>query len=903
MEFQVGGRSVAAVVQEFQPLGEHVLGAGKSRKWEFVVEEENGENIYHELYISGNRVAVSNGTDREARTVKATYEVKSDIVQAFSCQFFDPDDKDGMNGLCIVEEVFLHFYSSSGNCFPVPLAFQVGCVCPLKNGIIIQEKQQNSTVTPQVYCLFHPADVLSPVAFNLLESSDDCWELVWACPDPALVVFVNIQTGIHSIWFLKPLEPTGPSEMIFDNAVFQPMANVRLTSHTPFLGFGSDLGRASSQSSRGSLHQNPVHGQPASPFSTGRTPENGRLTSQTHAWSGGADQNTVKSESLATVLHCGSSRSRNQALSHEIPHPLSQHIGPTDYRPLPCFGSHLAGRKKRVSSSSVASVDHDEDVSGSEYMFLESLCAMSPTMELNRVWIDSVDEGDLNERSSSKAFLYKDFSEKCFICILNAGKLKLIESNMTSNPTLVLSNCLRCKDALPLMGFGVLLILREGNQLSLYCGEQEVCQIGFDYDCNIDHLVSSVRNNAYLEIESGQAVQLVLPDLPTYTPVEICLKALRCVLPYAVYNSFHSLWYVCAAEASKRTNIAGNKLLEIFNAFMLEACGVNEVNMDTEESSETVNEAEEWKHLLHDLEKPGTNNTAFFIGLPRIEIQAASLTTKPKQLRVEAFSLLRDHLAVVFFSLHLVHEEMKLNTILHGSLPVLAQLLVTLGLCLSCQSYIDYYCSSYPMIEQGVALESCPLPAPMEKYLSNPYDIMVWLQNAFETVQKPFPVLNGVTRRTQDICLVFSMFSWLCGVFCDSSKIVEPFGLNGDDKIRSAASLYEKLEKESSTMNAVVQFMAIQGYSREVLSSFPLGIAVPIEEALHHCCNDHDPPTDWPIEAYRLLGRNDLAKQKDVADGKNPWLEPKPTIRPSQYIATVIWSSNLVLFLLVTGVP
>jgi hypothetical protein len=50
--------------------------------------------------------------------------------------------------------------------------------------------------------------------------------------------------------------------------------------------------------------------------------------------------------------------------------------------------------------------------------------------------------------------------------------------------------------------------------------------------------------------------------------------------------------------------------------------------------------------------------------------------------------------------------------------------------------------------------ESCPLPAPMEKYLSNPYDIMVWLQNAFETVQKPFPVLNGVTRRTQDICLV-----------------------------------------------------------------------------------------------------------------------------------------------------
>ena len=177
-----------------------------------------------------------------------------------------------------------------------------------------------------------------------------------------------------------------------DIAAFRSMANIRSTSHTPF--FGSDLGKLSRQSSRGSLHRNPVYGQPASPFSTGKTPESGRLAPQTHVWSGGSGQNIMRSESLATVLQHRHSRSRNQALSHEIPRPLSQHLGRTDYRTLPrcapvTFSPHFAGVKKRVSS--VTGVDRD--VSISENSFLEGIAAMSPAMELNRLWIDKIVEG------------------------------------------------------------------------------------------------------------------------------------------------------------------------------------------------------------------------------------------------------------------------------------------------------------------------------------------------------------------------------------------------------------------------------------------------------------------------------------------------------------------------------
>ena len=35
----------------------------------------------------------------------------------------------------------------------------------------------------------------------------------------------------------------------------------------------------------------------------------------------------------------------------------------------------------------------------------------------------------------------------------------------------------------------------------------------------------------------------------------------------------------------------------------------------------------------------------------------------------------------------------------------------------------------------GSLADSCLVPEIMEEYLSNPYDIMVWLQNAFESDQ------------------------------------------------------------------------------------------------------------------------------------------------------------------------
>lgn len=55
----------------------------------------------------------------------------------------------------------------------------------------------------------------------------------------------------------------------------------------------------------------------------------------------------------------------------------------------------------------------------------------------------------------------------------------------------------------------------------------------------------------------------------------------------------------------------------------------------------------------------------------------------------------------------------------------------------------------------------------------------------------------------------------------------------------------------------VVLQMVTQNGGQDVSSSLPLGIAAPLREATRTC--QLAPPGNWPLEAYKAIGRNDLA--------------------------------------------
>jgi hypothetical protein len=61
----------------------------------------------------------------------------------------------------------------------------------------------------------------------------------------------------------------------------------------------------------------------------------------------------------------------------------------------------------------------------------------------------------------------------------------------------------------------------------------------------------------------------------------------------------------------------------------------------------------------------------------------------------------------------------------------------------------------------------------------------------------------------------------------------------------------------------LVLLMVRQGWTPLVMETLPLGVALPLKEALLRC--RHSPPLDWPVAAYALIGREDIAASLSAA--------------------------------------
>jgi hypothetical protein len=69
-------------------------------------------------------------------------------------------------------------------------------------------------------------------------------------------------------------------------------------------------------------------------------------------------------------------------------------------------------------------------------------------------------------------------------------------------------------------------------------------------------------------------------------------------------------------------------------------------------------------------------------------------------------------------------------------------------------------------------------------------------------------------------------------------------------------------------------------FTLEDLDDLPFGIALPIREALRIC--QMNPPSAWPLAAYELLGRKDLAKMAVLEE-----TDPVPVkVRSRSYCST-----------------
>lgn len=86
----------------------------------------------------------------------------------------------------------------------------------------------------------------------------------------------------------------------------------------------------------------------------------------------------------------------------------------------------------------------------------------------------------------------------------------------------------------------------------------------------------------------------------------------------------------------------------------------------------------------------------------------------------------------------------------------------------------------------------------------------------------------------------------LCDPLTELHQLSGLYNTLADDKVP---------ESQKRAENAVLQM--VLSTSSTLLDSLPMGIAAPLREAARTC--QLAPPGNWPVAAYRAIGRNDLA--------------------------------------------
>ncbi|XP_074033388.1 anaphase promoting complex subunit 1 isoform X2 [Leptinotarsa decemlineata] len=392
----------------------------------------------------------------------------------------------------------------------------------------------------------------------------------------------------------------------------------------------------------------------------------------------------------------------------------------------------------------------------------------------------------------------------------------------------------------------------------------------------LNGLMDAIENRMTLKYSDGTFYRITLPSLASTSLVESCLTTLRQILQKDVAIILLCKWY-------STRNVIGSKDItpeqewSTFTGLLFELFGYDDDQHSTDMSKEipitpscsikrqrySTGTNEDWNYLSnsrHGLIKANLDKT-LRLGL---ESNTTCNEDKPNG-HIDVRGVLFPYIRQIHLGLHLLYEDIKLNTLKSDQLPPLMKLLNRLSVDLNLEEYNIHYWHDFP--DYAILNKSSVIPQSELKNVhqwpgvwDKPVSIWRYVYDLLDGIcPQPYPYLTNVNTRSRNIVQ-------LCGILSEINKSV-PSEICLETFAKEISGVFPQEHHtphkatliDNSALEQVVLFMVDMKITTSYLDTLPYSIYYLFYDALWKC--RENPPSGWPPEAYYLLWREDLAAE------------------------------------------
>uniref|UniRef100_A0A8C2ILL1 Anaphase-promoting complex subunit 1 n=1 Tax=Cyprinus carpio TaxID=7962 RepID=A0A8C2ILL1_CYPCA len=891
-----------------------------------------------ELYVAGNMVIWSHGSKNQASYVYKAFTVDSTVQQALWCNFTVPQSKKDVKDVvektvCIVQSTCVNVHSMSGKDFISPLPFQVSALWSTKFGLLLERK--NITVDghmspireplPTLFSMLHPLDEIAPVvckSTGLFESrlqyvTDSALRVVFTCHEPSIIMTYDTQQCTHTVWTLRKVTPEEQTTVL--KCPDQP-GPVHTPNAAPSF-ISTHLRNVTRLDSPASpLHCHALHNQSRIPASPGlhsrvHSPSISNMAALRYVHAGG---NWIRLEKHEIIL-----ASPNSTLNETALLPEMEPILPDLCIEQLWTETSAISREKGCQA---AKVFITSDLCENRYLcflveshqqlrcvkFLES----NETSQLIFASVTVITAKDAAPLEVSKVFV-PGLLSPTFSVQNHQPQLSTPLENISTPARAAVQHMSRLEEVgMP----SPVLEVRSAKQHheSSWLEDSSFQQAA----PHIHSLRDAVSNRVTLELSSGSMLRITIPEVATSELVKRCLQAIRFILPKDTAMKVLVKWY-------NSYNAPGGPSMHLeWNLFV--TCLMTMMGYNTERLTWTRNlhfevplspviapkkarpadtgSDEDWGYLR-------CSDYHWQVSMrPAVAVQGLEPVGPPggvdnheSALGLESSALLFPHIPVLFYVLHLLYEDLKLDELQRSGARALVGLLQQLAKDLQLEDFIDLYWRDYPSFIKTFK-EACVIDQTQMELMTWPVFldgeapcVFSWLSRCLRGQDvTPFPHLPGICERTKLLVLSYALY-----VVGDEDAISTNM-LKYLSRLSAGGLhiLYPVMGYVTTHYLTCLFFFNTAGFTLKDLESVPFGVALPIRDAIYQC--REQPCSDWSEEVCALIGRQDLTRQAHkvtLTVGLNVMLEPPVTSEADEEedgmtdlhpeVTGLIWSQDL----------